>query len=206
MPLLAVGAGMSILSSGFGMYQGMKQEKEGKKALANMNKPTYEIPQELYDNLSDAEKMEVEGLPAAQKKQFVQNVQRAQQSALKAQADRKGGLMGLQSAMQAETDAYTNLMSMDAAAQKESELRKQSMVQQARGAIAGAKDRQYQEQMGDYQQGVQSAQGMIGAGKQNFMQGLQGIGSGMLQIGAATYGGGNRGTGTGSGEVEGVNG
>jgi len=183
---------MSVLSSGIGIWQGEKQRREGEKAMSGLNRPTYEIPKELYDNLSDAEKMEVEGLTPQQKKDFVQNVERSQQSALKAQADRKGGLMGLQAMMQQETSAYSGLTSMDAAARKESELRKQASVMQAREAIAGAKDRRYQEQMGNYQQDLQSAQGMIGAGQQNTMSGIQGIGSAMLQVGAATYGGGGQ--------------
>lgn len=172
------------------MYEGNKQKKAGEAALSKLKKPVYEIPKELYDNLSDAEKMQVEGLPAEQKKQFVQNTQRAQQSALKAQADRKGGLMGLQSAMQQETDAYTNLVSMDAAATKESEIRKQQQIQNARGAIAGAKNTQFNVQNQNYQQELQGAQGMIGAGQQNFMNGLQGLGSTALSLGAAGVGGG----------------
>jgi len=205
LPLLAIGAGISAASSLYGMYKGNEQKKAGEKAMGNLVKPTYEIPKELYENLSDAEKMEVEGLPAEQKKQFVQNVSRAQQSALKNQADRKGGLMGLQSSLQAETDAYTNLSSMDAAAQKESELRKQQEIKNARGAIAQAKDTQFNAQNADYQQGLQGAQGMIGSGMQNVMGGIQGLGSTALSLGSTMYnpaggdGGGSTGARAGGG-------
>lgn len=201
MPVLAIGAGISAASSLYGMYQGHQQKKAGEKALKNLNKPSYEIPKELYDQLSDAEKMDVEGLPAEQKKQFVQNLERSQQSALKASADRKGGLMGLQSSMQQETDAYTNLVSMDAAARKESELRKQQAISQARAGIASAKERQFDIAQGDYQQQLQSAQAMQGAGMQNIMGGIQGLGSTALSLGSTMYKPGGGGAPSGSSMV-----
>lgn len=169
------------------MYQGNKQKKAGEAALKNAQKPTYTIPQELLDNLSDAEKMQVEGLPAEQKKEFVQNIERSQQAAMKASADRKGGLLGLQSSMNQEANAYSNLVSMDASARKQSELNKQAAIQGARGDIAGAKNMAYGEQKDFYNQQVESAQANIGAGMQNINQGLQGIGSAAMQVGAARY-------------------
>jgi hypothetical protein len=176
MPLL-IAAGIGAASSAFGAYQGYKQKKEGEKALAGLTAPTYEIPEEIKQNLSDAEAMEVEGLTASEKKAFVQNIERSQQSALKAQADRKGGLLGIQGSMQAESDAYSNLTSMDASARKQSELEKQARVSQARQAMASAKDRELAFREGRYQEDLASGQAMVGAGQQNIMQGIQGIGS-----------------------------
>lgn len=189
---LAIAAGVGAATSLYGMYQGNKQKKAGEQALKNAQKPTYTIPQELLDNLSDAEKMQVEGLPAEQKKEFVQNIERSQQSAMKASADRKGGLLGLQSSMNQEANAYSNLVSMDASARKESELNKQASIQGARGAIAGAKNMAYGEQKDFYNQQVDSAQANIGAGMQNFQQGLQGLASTGLQVAGAAYKGKNQ--------------
>ena len=175
-PLLAM-AGVQAGISAFGAYQGHKQKKEGERALSKLDRPQYEIPQELYDNMSDAERMEVEGLPAAQKKAFVQNIERSQQQALKSQADRKGGLLGIQQSMQNETDAYSNLTSMDAAAYQQSKMNKQASIERARLGLAQAKDKKFGVQSSQYGEDVASAQGMIGAGQQNLMQGLQGIGA-----------------------------
>jgi hypothetical protein len=188
MPLL-IAAGIGAAISAYGAYQGHKQKKEGEKALSGLTAPTYEIPQEIYDNLSDAERMDVEGLPAAQKKAFVQNIDRSQQQALKSQADRKGGLLGIQQSMQNETDAFSNLTSMDAAAYQQSKMNKQSSVERARLGLAQAKDKKFGIQKGDYEADLASAQGMIGAGQQNFMQGIQGIGAAGMS--AATMGMGN---------------
>jgi hypothetical protein len=172
MPLL-IAAGIGAASSAFGAYQGYKQKKEGEKALAGLTAPTYEIPEEI----KQAEAMEVEGLTASEKKAFVQNIERSQQSALKAQADRKGGLLGIQGSMQAESDAYSNLTSMDAAARKQAELEKQTRVSQARQAMVSAKERELAFREGRYQEDLASGQAMVGAGQQNIMQGIQGIGS-----------------------------
>jgi len=190
MPLplaLGITAGIQAGTSLFGAIQGHKQKKEGEAALSKLNRPQYEIPQELYDNMSDAERMEVEGLPAAQKKAFVQNIERSQQQALKSQADRKGGLLGVQQSMQQETDAYSNLTSMDAAAYQQSKMNKQASVERARLGLAQAKDKRFGVQSAQYDQDLTSAQGMIGAGQQNVMQGLQGIGAAGMNMASAMY-------------------
>jgi hypothetical protein len=193
-------AGIQAGISAWGAYQGHKQKKEGEAAMSKLKRPQYEIPQELYDNMSDAERMEVEGLPAAQKKAFVQNVERSQQQALKSQADRKGGLLGVQQSMQQETDAYSNLTSMDAAAYQQSKMNKQAAVERARLGLAQAKDKKFGVQSGQYEQDLTSAQGMIGAGQQNLMQGLQGIGAAGMN--AMAMGMGNPlGGGSGGGSV-----
>ena len=199
-PLLAM-AGVQAGISAFGAYQGHKQKKEGERALSKLDRPQYEIPQELYDNMSDAERMEVEGLPAAQKKAFVQNIERSQQQALKSQADRKGGLLGIQQSMQNETDAYSNLTSMDAAAYQQSKMNKQASIERARLGLAQAKDKKFGVQSAQYGEDVTSAQGMIGAGQQNLMQGLQGIGAaGINAMSMANpLGGGAGGSGSTSG-------
>ena len=89
--------------------------------------------------------------------------------------------------MQQETDAYTNLISMDAAARKESELRKQQAIGQARGSIAQAKNTEFDIANQNYQQQLQSAQAMQGAGMQNIMGGIQGLGSTALTLGSTMY-------------------
>ncbi len=195
MPAFLAPALIGAATSAYGAYRGSQQKKEGERALGKLVAPTYEIPEEIRQNLSDAEAMEVEGLTAAEKKSFVQNIERSQQSALKAQADRKGGLLGIQGTMAAEADAYSSLTSMDAAARREAEMRKQQRTAQARSAMAGAKERRLAFEEGRYQEGLSSAQGMIGAGEQNIMQGIQGIGDAAMKFGAANY---NPGATTGS--------
>jgi len=188
-----IAAGSAAVSIGVGIYksqQGKKQEKEGKNALKNLVAPNYQIPEELQKNLTESELRALEGLPTAQKNQYIQNVQRQQQETLNAAADRKGGLLGIQESARNATDAYTNLVSMDA----EARVRNQQQVQQNRLAIADAKDKQFAYKKGRYQDGLQSAQAMIGAGEQNFAGGLDTIAGSALQAGSMLLanGGGNK--------------
>ena len=167
MPLLIGAAGVGLLSAGAQYFGGESQEKAGKKALSELNKPVAEIPQELLDQLSDAEKTQVMGLRPEQKAEFVRNLERSRQDALKASASRKGGLLGIQAAANADTDAFNSLIAMDASAYEQNRQAKQQQLASARGAVANWKQNQYNQQREDYQMGVDSANAMIGAGKQN---------------------------------------
>jgi hypothetical protein len=182
MPLLIAGAasaGISAIMGGVQMYQGNKQKKAGEDALKNLNKPTYQIPDELRQNLKESELRALEGLPTEQKMEYVKNIERSQQQALQASAERKGGLMGIQQATSQANDMYTNLVSMDAAQRAANE----AIVQQNRGVLANAKDREFGVKEDRYQQGLASGQAMVGAGNQNFMQGLDTIAGSVIQAG-----------------------
>jgi hypothetical protein len=77
---------------------------------------------------------------------------------------------------------------MDAAARAESEMRKQQRLSQARRAMAGAKEKKLAFQEGRYQDALTSGMAQVGAGDQNIMKGIQGIGSLGMQL--ASLGGG----------------
>lgn len=182
MPLLIAGAasaGISAIMGGVQMYQGNKQKKVGEDALKNLNKPTYQIPDELRQNLKESELRALEGLPTEQKMEYVKNIERSQQQALQASAERKGGLMGIQQATSQANDMYTNLVSMDAAQRAANE----AIVQQNRGVLANAKDREFGVKEDRYQQDLASGQAMVGAGNQNYMQGLDTIAGSVIQAG-----------------------
>lgn len=182
MPLLIAGAasvGISAIMGGVQMYQGNKQKKAGEEALKNLNKPTYQIPDELRQNLKESELRALEGLPTEQKMEYVKNIERSQQQALQASAERKGGLMGIQQATSQANDMYTNLVSMDAAQRAANE----AIVQHNRGVLANAKDREFGVKEDRYQQGLASGQAMVGAGNQNYMQGLDTIAGSVIQAG-----------------------
>ena len=159
------------------MYQGNKQKKKGEADMKNLVKPEYQIPEELKRNLKESELRALEGLPTEQKMEYIKNLERSQQTALQSQAERKGGLLGIQQSAQQATDAFTNLTSIDAQARAEN----QQQLQMNRNVMAQAKDRQFGFKEDRYQQGLQSAQAMIGAGQQNFMGGLDMIGGAAIQ-------------------------
>lgn len=197
MALLAGAAIVGGLSGGFKAYQGYKQRKAGEKAMAGLVQPEYKIPDELYANLSDAEKKQVEGLPAEQKAEFVKNIERSRQSSLKASADRKGGLLGIQESARNETDSYNNLVQMDASARKQSQLEKEAAIRSARGDLANAKNMEYGIREGQYDQQLNAAQSNIGAGMQNFMGGITQLGTTALGVAGMKYNPGGGGGATG---------
>lgn len=187
MPLLIGAAGVGLLSAGAQYFGGRSQQKAGEKALSELNKPVAEIPQELLDQLSDAEKTQVMGLRPEQKAEFVRNLERSRQDALKASASRKGGLLGVQAAADADNSSFNSLIAMDASAYEQNKMNKQQQLNAARGNIASWKQNQYNQQREDYNMGVDSANAMIGAGKQNQFGAFGTLGNTALGIAAAGY-------------------
>jgi len=102
------GAG-SVAQLGIGIGQTIAGIVQKKPPL-----PEYDIPQEIYDNMSEAEYQSFMGLPDAQKQQFIEQSQRAGATALRSSAERKGGLGLVSSIAQQERDATMSLLSMDA--------------------------------------------------------------------------------------------
>lgn len=155
-----IGAASAIGQAGLGIYQMIK----GHKMAKNNVRPDYQIPQEVYQNLSDAQRMAMEGLPAAQKEQYIQNLQRSSQFGLRGASDRKAGLAGLSSLVQNQNDAYGNLLSKDAAAR----MQNQQTLYGMRNALAQQKTTQWDyNKYQPFMQKAQAAQAMQGAGMQN---------------------------------------
>ena len=180
----AIGGGISLGMGAYKAYQGNKQQKAGEAAMKNLSAPDYQIPEEIKQNLKESELRALEGMPSAQKKEYVQNIDRQQQQTLQASSERKGGLLGIQASAQQATDAFTNLVSMDAQARAEN----QQQVQKNRLIMAQEKQKQFDIKEGRYQQGLASAQGMIGAGMQNKMGGYDQMAASAIQAGTAFAG------------------
>jgi len=127
--------------------------------------PEYDIPQETYENMTDAEYWSFQGLPEAQKQQFIEQSQRAGATALSRSAERKGGLGLVASAAQQEQDAATQLLSMDATQR----MQNLQNLYRARDAMANEKKIQYQSRLDKALQERQEVDNLRGAGLQNLM-------------------------------------
>lgn len=172
---MAIGATISNI---FQAYVGKKQLAAGQELEAGLERPEYEIPPEIYQNLSQAQRMALEGLPAEQKRQFVENVQRTMQTGLTGITERGGGLAGITSLAQSSTDAYRNLLGQDVAARQQN----WAGLAQARSTVAGFRDVAFNiNEMQPYAMDYMKAQSLMGAGMQNVMGGVQGIGQGIDQ-------------------------
>ena len=149
---------------------GIGQAVAGYSKLKNLTRPEYQIPSEIEQNMSEAELMSYYGMPDAQKQSYMQNIQRSGQQALSGTADRKGGLGMVSAIQQNQQDSYSNLLSADV----QQRMQNIQTAQNMRNVMAGYKDKAFQmNEMQPYQQDYAEAQGLIGAGMQNFMGGLQ---------------------------------
>ena len=105
-------------NQGLGLYQFIKGRKMEKELG---DRPEYEIPQEIEANLSMAQRQALEGMPAEQKSQYVDNLMQMQGAGLSQLSDRKAGLVGAGQIAQAGTQGYRDLLSMDAQARRENQ-------------------------------------------------------------------------------------
>jgi len=164
MPVPLLAAVPTAIQAGTGIYQAVK----GSQLANSMDRPDYSIPQEMLDMMTDSQIQALRGLPAEQRQQYLDNTMRAQQASLGAMGDRQAGLAGLAGVQQSATDAYRNLLSMDSQARMEAEQR----LQGVRGQMSDYKDKEFQmNQMQPYQDTMQAAEAMKGAGLQNIMGG-----------------------------------
>ena len=92
---------------------GLGQAISGWAQKKKLTRPEYQIPEEIEQNMTEAELMSYYGMPDAQKAEYMQNIQRSTQGALRGIASRKGGLGAVAAAQQTQQDAYMNLLSAD---------------------------------------------------------------------------------------------
>ena len=164
----------AVAQAGMGIYQMYKGAKQADQAQAMQQ--DYVIPQEIYDTLTTAEIQALEGMPAEQKAQFVQNIERSASQGIGALQDRRAGVAAIPALVQNQNDAYMNLATQDAVARQANIDR----LQAARGQMAGYLDKQYDLNVFQpYMAQLESAQSMKGAGMQNIYGAL---GSGANQV------------------------
>ena len=161
-------AGVAVVGGGIKMYQGMKQKEEGEGMEAGLDKPIFEIPPEIEKNMSIAEKMEYQGLPPEQKQAFLDNQQRALQSAMKSSSDRRGGL-GIISQLQGQQNVSNRQLMLD-----DISARRENMQQamQQREVVAGYKMKRFEHQYNEYSADLDYARAIQGAGIQNQQAGM----------------------------------
>jgi hypothetical protein len=150
----------------YGLYQRKKADKLDK----NNVRPTYEIPLEIQQNLSQAQQQALQGLPEEQKQQFISNLQRSSAYALSQGSSRRGGLAGISAINQNQNDAYGNLLVQDAGAR----MQNQQQLYGMRQNMVDYKDKQWGiNKENPYYEMVAKAESLRGAGAQNISSGAQ---------------------------------
>lgn len=175
-------AGIAQTVGGYVLY------KKGKEAMEALVRPEFEIPEEIRQNLTQAQLLTLEGLPTEQQQKFVEDIQRTMQSSLAALKDRGTGLANVPILAQQQMDAFQILFGQNVTAQKAG----QADLAQARGTMAGYKDVQFNiNQMQPYIQDYLTAEAEMGAGLTNIFGGVSTIASsGQTFAGGGGGGGG----------------
>ena len=161
-------AGVAVVGGGIKYFQGQAQKREGENMEAGLDAPDFQIPPEIAKNLSMAEKLEYQGLPPEQKQAFLDNQQRALQTAMRSSSDRRGGL-GIISQLQGQQNISNRQLMMD-----DVNARKQNMqfAMQQRETMANYKMKRFEHEYNEYSADLDYARGIQGAGMQNSQSGV----------------------------------
>lgn len=150
---------------------GMVQAGKGMRLRKKLVRPTEQANPLYQQNVALAEQMSKQGLPQQQYNNQLNNIQRNQAGVL---ARGLGGRNNLASILRASNDATNNLMSQDASAR----MNNQRFAFGQRGILANAQERAFAyNQKGKYEDDMNYANSLIGAGRQNTMGALDGLSS-----------------------------
>jgi len=75
--------------------------------------PEIEIPQEVFQNMSDAEYWSYVGMPETQRQRYLEDIQTSSANALSRVSDRKGGLGAVSSIQAREAESLRELATLD---------------------------------------------------------------------------------------------
>ena len=176
-----VGAGIGVAAGATKAISGASQVKKGKKALAAAKDPGFQVPEDYYTNLAQAEQMARRGLPAEQYNLAATNIQRGTQAELRQLGRMSNPFAGIAGLTRNKLDAFGSLNAANAAARRQNILQAMGV----RSQLAQVKLAQQQYAQERYFDKVNQANAMIGAGRQNVAGGLSTIGN--VGMSAASY-------------------
>jgi len=164
-----IGAGVGALAGlGLAGFEYFNNKKDNAAAAAA--RPQYTIPPEIAQNLTAAQQQALQGMPAEQQQQYINNLQQGAAYSLQQIGTRQGGLAGVAEANQALNQGYGNLAAQSSAI-RQGNLDKLSA---ARQGVANYKDQAFQlNQLDPYNINTAKQSANTGALYQNLSQGLQ---------------------------------
>ena len=166
--MLGLGALGSIGQGIAGIFQAGK----AKKMMRRLKDPGYNIPKEFAQNLAISESMAKEGMPAEQYNKGQQDINRAGTAGIRAISRSSNPSAGAASLLRGQTDALNNLNVANASARRQNILGAMG----ARRELAGQKLAQQQYEQQAYSDAYNQANAMRGAGIQNQIGGMSGLG------------------------------
>ena len=187
MPLLIAGA---VIAGGSAIAQGItgaKQMRDARKAQENLQRPEYEIPQEIFDNMNLAERNMYQGLPDAQKREFLNNLQNQSQQALSQATTRKAGLNLVSDLYSQEQSGLNQLLMADVQARQENV----EKAMNARREVAQAKMMEFEHDFNLYSSDLDYARSQESAGMQNIFGAADTLGATLTTLGTGMNTGAN---------------
>ena len=134
--------------------------------------PEAEIPQELYENMTDAEYWSYIGMPEEQRQRYVDDLRASTSAGLNRISDRRGGLGAVSSLAQGERQGIKDIAEMDTSMR----MNNIDKLYQSRGQYAQAKMMTDEANRNIAQTKRNEILGIAGAGMQNVM-GAMGTGA-----------------------------
>lgn len=175
-----VAAGVASATATYQIGSSIYKKQKAKKMMEGNE---YEIPLEAKQNLSDAQRQSLEGLPAEQQRQYLENIQQAQAVSIDAMQDRRGGLVGAAGVQASATEGYKQLLAMESQAR----VQNQQQLMQQRDVMAGYKDLEWKTNVFDPATEMRKqGDANLGAGIQNAAAGATYAGQGMSSGGVTS--------------------
>lgn len=157
---------------GTGIYQAIRSSQ------IEANRPTYEIPDEIKQNLTQAQLNAIEGMPEDVRNRYIDQLTRTMATGLQALGDRRGGIAGVSGLARTATDANRDLASMDAQQRQQQE----ANLMNARQTMANYKDKAFDwNEKQKYLEEAQAKQALSGAAIQNITGSANNVMGGLMQ-------------------------
>lgn len=196
---MALMGGVQAIPDIYNLVTGIRQQKQGKKLLAGLQRPQYEIPKDINTALTLTKSNYADPRFAGQaalENQIGANTANAVQMSYDA-----GNPMNAISAIQGNSNAAAMQVGAEAAKQQRMDMNEMTNMMDV---MAKYKDQKWQmNEFAPYAQKYNEGREQIGAGQTNIATGLQGLGSIASNILGGTIGGmGNK---AGGGSMMGMN-
>jgi len=178
-----------VVGGAYGLFSGESQKNKAEKLLKNNQYPTYSVNKPILDNVQLAQNAALEGTPSQQYQQAMKNIQRQQIAAINSATNRKAGVATIGSIQQKSNDAMANLDAQSAVQRMKNLQTLYGVNNQYNSALNNQFD---WNQINRYQQNYNYAMGLLGAGNQNIVGGVDKLTAGLIRSGLFSGGrGGN---------------
>lgn len=182
----------ALFQTGIGAAQFFK----GNKMARNNIRPQYQIPGEIQGMLTDAQIGAMQGMPAEQITQYMNQLGASGNEQMRQIQAGSGGsaanmLQNITAVNRNQNKGLMDLLSANA----QQRLQNMRYYDQARQSMAGFRDKQWElNKLQPFQDKAKTASALVGAGMQNFMGGLSTLGEGATTLAMnGMLGGGNGG-------------